>query len=136
MTGKSMKNYQKSFHGCHKSARSLCPAKRQPKTWHKAGKTFLERFSLDFFNFKILINPFFFSGMHHHDSLYCDSSRLVTKVQNLIQNAAKSGLLYPKNLKLSRTYDEDDVSDNLKPNGGWSDLRDILLCLNITLSAR
>ena len=74
--------------------------------------------------------------MHHHDSLYCDSSRLVTKVQSLIQNAAKSGLLYPKNLKLSRTYDEDDVSDNLKPNGGWGDLRDILLCLNITLSAR
>lgn len=74
--------------------------------------------------------------MHHHDSDFCDSSRLITKAQNVILNAAKSNLLYPKNLKLSRTYDEDDVSDTLKPNGGWADLRDILLCLNMTLTVR
>lgn len=52
----------------------------------------------------------------------------------MIDVAEKSGHLYPKNLKLTRIYDENDVSDDIKPNGGWSDLRDILLCLNITLN--
>lgn len=74
--------------------------------------------------------------MHHHDSINCDSSQLIAKVQHVIQSAAKSGLLYPKNLKLVRSYDEDEVSDTLKANGGWADLRDILLCLNMTLVAR
>lgn len=74
--------------------------------------------------------------MHHHDSINCDSSQLIKKVQHVIKSAAKSGLLYPKNLKLTRSYDEDDVSDKLKPNGGWADLRDILLCLNMTLAVR
>lgn len=74
--------------------------------------------------------------MHHHDSINCDSFQLVTKVQHVIQSAAKSGLLFPKKLRLQRLYDEYEVSDTLKANGGWADLRDILLCLNMTLSVR
>lgn len=74
--------------------------------------------------------------MHHHDSINCDSSQLITKVQHVIQSAAKFGLLFPKNLKLHRSYDEVEVSDTLKANGGWADIRDILLCLNMTLGAR
>lgn len=70
----------------------------------------------------------------HHNSKNCDSTQLISKVKNVIDVAEKSGHLYPKNLKLTRIYDEHDVSDEIKPNGGWSDLRDILLCLNITLN--
>lgn len=72
----------------------------------------------------------------HHNSINCDSSQLISKVQFMIANAAKVGQLYPKNLRLAKIYDEEDVSDTLKANGGWSDLRDILLCLNMTLGSR
>lgn len=72
----------------------------------------------------------------HHNSINCDSSQLISKVQLIIENAVKGGQLYPKNLKLAKIYDETEVSDTLKANGGWSDLRDILLCLNMTLGSR
>lgn len=78
---------------------------------------------------------FFCSGVHHN-SINCDSSQLISKVQFMIANAAKVGHLYPKSLKLSKIIDEEEVVDTLKPNGGWSDLRDILLCLNMTLGSR
>lgn len=76
-----------------------------------------------------------FSGMHHN-SINCDSSQLVLKVQHVIDNASRAGQLYPKNLKLAKAYDSADASDTLKANGGWADLRDILLCLNMTLGVR
>lgn len=71
----------------------------------------------------------------HHNSTNCDSSQLVTKVRDVIDDAKYSRQLFPKSLRVMRIYDEDDVSDTLKANGGWSDLRDILLCLKITLTA-
>lgn len=74
--------------------------------------------------------------MHHKLTTNCDSSQLITKVQHVIESAAKSGQLFPKNLKLTRTFDDDQVSDTLRANGGWADLRDILLCLNMTLAVR
>lgn len=60
----------------------------------------------------------------------------MSKVKAVIEKAATAGLLFPKNLKLAKVFDEDDVPDSMKANGGWSDLRDIILCLNITLDAR
>lgn len=74
----------------------------------------------------------------HHNSKNCDSSQVVSKVQSVIEKAATAGQLFPKNLKLAKVYEEEDVSDisNIKANGGWSDLRDIILCLNITLDLR
>lgn len=72
----------------------------------------------------------------HHNSINCDSSQLVLRVQHVIESATKANQLYPKILKLAKTYDEDEVSDTLKANGGWADLRDILLCLNMTLGVR
>lgn len=77
----------------------------------------------------------FSSGMHHNSD-NCDSSQLMLKVQHGIAKALKDGQLYPKNLKIEKIYDEDDVPESLKPNGGWGDLRDILLCLNMTLEIR
>lgn len=56
------------------------------------------------------------------------------KVKLVIETAADAKQLFPKNLKLSKIYDENEVTDVLKPNGGWSDLRDILLCLNMSLA--
>ena len=72
----------------------------------------------------------------HHNSKNCDSSKLLLKVQHVINSATKADQLYPKNLKLVKKYDNNDVSDKLNPNGGWADLRDILLCLNMTLGVR
>jgi N-acetylglucosaminyltransferase II (MGAT2) len=67
----------------------------------------------------------------HHNSTNCDSSQLVARVRDVIEDAKYQ--LFPKSLKVTRIYDEDDVSDTLTANGGWSDLRDILLCLKMTL---
>lgn len=70
----------------------------------------------------------------HHTKNDCD--QLMSKVQLVIKKAAKSGQLFPKNLQLTRAYDEDEVSDTLKANGGWADIRDLLLCLNMTVALR
>lgn len=72
----------------------------------------------------------------HHNSNNCDSSELVFKAQHVIAKAAEAGQLYPTNLKVAKIYDDDDVSDTPRANGGWADLRDILLCLNMTLGVR
>lgn len=72
----------------------------------------------------------------HHNSKNCDSSQIVSKVQAVIERATTAGLLFPKNLKLTKVYDEDDVPDSMKANGGWGDLRDIILCLKITLGLK
>lgn len=77
---------------------------------------------------------FRFSGVHHN-SVSCDSTKLINKVQSTIAEAEKFGQLFPKKLKLARIYNEEDASDSLRENGGWSDLRDVLLCLNMTLTA-
>ncbi|CRL07480.1 CLUMA_CG020448, isoform A [Clunio marinus] len=69
-------------------------------------------------------------GMHHTKT---DCDQLTSKSQQMIINASLSGHLFPRNLKLTRTLDHDDVSDTLKPNGGWADIRDIMLCLNMTM---
>lgn len=71
--------------------------------------------------------------MHHMKN---DCDQLISKVQLVIKKAAKSGQLFPKNLAVARTYDEDEVSDTLKANGGWADIRDLLLCLNMTVALR
>lgn len=69
----------------------------------------------------------------HHNSKNCDSSQFVSKAQAVIEKAITAGLLFPKNMKLTKVYDDEDAPDSMKANGGWGDLRDIILCLNITL---
>lgn len=72
----------------------------------------------------------------HHNSQDCDSSKVIENVRSTIKYASKSKKLFPKRLKVTRVYDEEDRSDNLKGNGGWGDIRDHLLCLNMTLGVR
>lgn len=68
----------------------------------------------------------------HHNSENCDPSQTIKRIQNVIGNATMSDKFFPKRLKIARIYDETDARDNLKPNGGFADLRDQILCLNMT----
>jgi hypothetical protein len=72
----------------------------------------------------------------HHNSVDCDSSQVIKKVQKMIDYASRAKKLFPKRLKLVRIYDEEDRNDNLKANGGWGDIRDHLLCLNMTIGVK
>jgi alpha-1,6-mannosyl-glycoprotein beta-1,2-N-acetylglucosaminyltransferase len=76
----------------------------------------------------------FFSGVHHKKN-NCESNQVISKVQQVISVATKSGQLYPKNLML--TVASVVKKQKLrKGNGGWGDRRDVLLCLNMTLVVR
>lgn len=68
-------------------------------------------------------------GMHHN-SENCDQA--VMRIKDVIERATMSNKTFPKKLKISKIYTEYDVKDNLKPNGGFADLRDQVLCLNMT----
>ncbi|CAH1730639.1 unnamed protein product [Chironomus riparius] len=70
-------------------------------------------------------------GMHHN-SENCDPSQAINRIQFVIENAMLSKKFYPKRLKVTKMYDEYESKDNLKPNGGFADLRDQVLCLNMT----
>lgn len=72
----------------------------------------------------------------HHNSVDCDSSQVIKKIEGIIDFASSSKKLFPKRLKLDRIYDEEDLYGNLKANGGWADIRDHLLCLNMTIGAK
>lgn len=74
---------------------------------------------------------FIYSGMHHN-SENCDPSQAINRIQYVIENAMMSKKFYPKRLKVTKIYDDYESKDNLKPNGGFADLRDQVLCLNMT----
>jgi len=79
------------------------------------------------------LNLFIFSGMHHN-SPNCDSLETTERVKLLINEATSGNLLFPNEFVVS-TNPNYEV-DLLTPNGGWSDPRDIILCLNMTLKRR
>lgn len=70
------------------------------------------------------------SGVHHKKK-NCESNQVISKVQQVLRIAIKSGQLFPKSLTLT-------VASVLKKtklrkgNGGWGDRRDHLLCQNMT----
>lgn len=70
--------------------------------------------------------------MHHHNSINCDSSEILSRISSVIDLAADAGKLFPKKLKVTKIYNDYEVSDTLNNNGGWGDLRDQILCLNMT----
>lgn len=74
--------------------------------------------------------------MHHHNSVNCDSSQVINNVQSMLNYALKTKKLFPKRLKVARVFDEEERHDSLNANGGWADIRDHLLCLNMTLGVR
>lgn len=71
-----------------------------------------------------------FSGVHHKKK-NCESNQVISKVQQVLRIATKSHQLYPKSLKLT-VASVVKKSKLRKGNGGWSDVRDHNLCLNVT----
>lgn len=97
---------------------------------------FLFPFSFFFllhFPTNISIQLFFvcdFSGVHHKKK-NCESNQVISKVQQVLRIATKSHQLYPKTLTLT-VASVVKKSKLRKGNGGWSDVRDHNLCLNVT----
>jgi N-acetylglucosaminyltransferase II (MGAT2) len=66
--------------------------------------------------------------MHHKDEI-CDSND-TTVLEDMLLSA--KDLMFPETLLVST--DEAPVKFHLKENGGWSDLRDISLCLSMCMT--
>lgn len=71
-----------------------------------------------------------FSGVHHKKK-NCESNQVISKVQQVLRIATKSRQFYPKTLTLT-VASVVKKSKLRKGNGGWSDVRDHNLCLNVT----
>ena len=71
----------------------------------------------------------------HHKKKNCESNQVISKVQQVLNVATKEGQLFPKNLMLTvaSVVKKQKIR---KGNGGWGDLRDVTLCLNMTLGVR
>lgn len=70
------------------------------------------------------------SGVHHKKT-NCESTTVISKVQQLLKSARKH--MYPSYLTL--TYATLLKKTKLrKGNGGWGDHRDHMLCIGMTLS--
>lgn len=67
-----------------------------------------------------------FSGVHHKNS--CKSTAALRRVQKLL--APAKGHLFPKQLTLTHTVSKKLVKKT-KGNGGWADVRDHSLCLQM-----
>ncbi|XP_031625015.1 alpha-1,6-mannosyl-glycoprotein 2-beta-N-acetylglucosaminyltransferase-like isoform X2 [Contarinia nasturtii] len=67
----------------------------------------------------------------HHKKKNCESNQVISKVQQVLRIASKSHQLYPKMLTLT-VASVVKKSKLRKGNGGWSDVRDHNLCLNVT----
>lgn len=65
----------------------------------------------------------------HHKKDNCESISVISKVQKVLVNAARH--LYPTHLTLTFTSGTKKHKPR-KGNGGWGDLRDHQLCLNMT----
>ncbi|CAB0017080.1 unnamed protein product, partial [Nesidiocoris tenuis] len=77
-------------------------------------------------------SAFFFvrrSGVHHKKA-NCESTAVISKVQKVLANAAKH--LYPSHLTITYTTIT-KKSKVRKGNGGWGDVRDHQLCMNMTM---
>uniref|UniRef100_A0A1B6CUN7 Alpha-1,6-mannosyl-glycoprotein 2-beta-N-acetylglucosaminyltransferase n=1 Tax=Clastoptera arizonana TaxID=38151 RepID=A0A1B6CUN7_9HEMI len=65
----------------------------------------------------------------HHKKTNCESTSVISKVQRVLANTVRH--LYPSHLTL--TFTSGTKKHKLrKGNGGWGDLRDHQLCLNMT----
>jgi len=69
----------------------------------------------------------------HHKKGNCETTAVISKVQKVLANAARH--LYPSHLTL--TFTKVTKKNKLrKGNGGWGDIRDRQLCMNMTLPHR
>lgn len=69
----------------------------------------------------------------HHKKANCESTAVISKVQKVLANA--KSYLYPKHLTL--TFTTIAKKNKLrKGNGGWGDIRDHQLCMNMSFPTR
>lgn len=66
----------------------------------------------------------------HHKKKSCEAGVVVQKVKDILSRA--EGFLYPKDLVVTRTVARKRKLKTPKGNGGWGDLRDRQLCLNMS----
>ncbi|KAH8326506.1 hypothetical protein KR067_009490, partial [Drosophila pandora] len=71
----------------------------------------------------------------HHKNKNCESNLVISKVQHVLRIARNSHQLFPRSLTLT-VPSLIKKSKLRKGNGGWGDLRDHELCLNMTLPTR
>ncbi|XP_017008871.2 alpha-1,6-mannosyl-glycoprotein 2-beta-N-acetylglucosaminyltransferase isoform X1 [Drosophila takahashii] len=71
----------------------------------------------------------------HHKNKNCESNQVISKVQHVLRIARNSHQLFPRSLTLT-VPSLMKKSKLRKGNGGWGDLRDHELCLNMTLATR
>ncbi|KAH8383288.1 hypothetical protein KR009_007721, partial [Drosophila setifemur] len=71
----------------------------------------------------------------HHKNKNCESNQVISKVQHVLRIARNSHQLFPRSLTLT-VPSLIKKSKLRKGNGGWGDLRDHELCLNMSLSTR
>ncbi|XP_023036388.1 alpha-1,6-mannosyl-glycoprotein 2-beta-N-acetylglucosaminyltransferase isoform X4 [Drosophila willistoni] len=71
----------------------------------------------------------------HHKNKNCESNQVISKVQHVLRIARNSHQLFPRSLTLT-VPSLVKKSKLRKGNGGWGDLRDHELCLNMTLATR
>ncbi|XP_049784251.1 alpha-1,6-mannosyl-glycoprotein 2-beta-N-acetylglucosaminyltransferase isoform X1 [Schistocerca cancellata] len=69
----------------------------------------------------------------HHKKANCESTAVISKVQHVLKFAAKH--LYPTHLTLTVT-NGNKKQKLRKGNGGWGDIRDHQLCINMTKIGR
>ncbi|XP_064551278.1 alpha-1,6-mannosyl-glycoprotein 2-beta-N-acetylglucosaminyltransferase isoform X2 [Drosophila montana] len=71
----------------------------------------------------------------HHKNKNCESNQVISKVQHVLRIARNSHQLFPRSLMMT-VPSLIKKSKLRKGNGGWGDLRDHELCLNMTLPTR
>ncbi|KAM7359202.1 alpha-1,6-mannosyl-glycoprotein 2-beta-N-acetylglucosaminyltransferase isoform 2-T2 [Cochliomyia hominivorax] len=71
----------------------------------------------------------------HHKKKNCESNQVISKVQQVLRIARKSGQIFPKSLTLT-VASLIKKTKLRKGNGGWGDRRDHELCMNMTLITR
>ena len=80
---------------------------------------------------KSIIFVNFFSGTHYHGNV-CNSRGAVEDAENILLTAKK--FLFPKRLIFLPMASSAKNVELHPENGGWADLRDRELCLNISQS--
>ncbi|KRF78255.1 alpha-1,6-mannosyl-glycoprotein 2-beta-N-acetylglucosaminyltransferase isoform X2 [Drosophila virilis] len=71
----------------------------------------------------------------HHKNKNCESNQVISKVQHVLRIARNSHQLFPRSLMMT-VPSLIKKSKLRKGNGGWGDLRDHELCLNMSLPTR
>ncbi|KAH8402667.1 hypothetical protein KR215_004391, partial [Drosophila sulfurigaster] len=71
----------------------------------------------------------------HHKNKNCESNQVISKVQHVLRIARNSHQLFPRSIMMT-VPSLLKKSKLRKGNGGWGDLRDHELCMNMTLPTR